>query len=462
MLHASYIRSRGAWTATGHVFYATVMAHPGAYGRRMPVGQDFLLAIALLLTTATQFRPPNSPVGPGEICLVIWIGLVAGGEAVRLGPPLTPALSRLLIFWASFLLAEALGTLTGYMIGDVHDPTLFLHDALAYPLVAVFSCLCLTEPGAVARLRRVVWFMVALGGISLTIQLAIASGWFELPLLEPWFGDRFRGWSHNPNQLGFLCAVLVLFSVYLADSTHRSWARMFAMVCAVPALWVGGLTKTDTVTFALLAACPVFVGVKLYSWLAVAQRRLTARSAIALIAVTALPLILISAIPYVISSMADPQALAAGLTKNGGKEAARETDLRLELWDEAVSRGLEAGMLGLGPGPHLPIPASIIAARLSDPALDTGDHPTVNSTPNFEAHNTILDLFTQGGLLGVLSFVWILALAFIASFKARQAGLAAVACGLMVFGLTNLIVRPPLFWLGLAICLVQRDILEKP
>jgi hypothetical protein len=423
--------------------------------RRTPIGEDLLLALALLLTTATQFRPPGTPVGPGEILLIIWIGLAAGREVVRLGPPLTPALSRLLIFWVLFLLAQLVGTLTGYIINDAHDPVLFLHDAMAYPLVAIFSCLTVTEPGAAARLRRVVWFMVALG--ALTVQLVIAWGWLDVSIMEPWFGDRFRGWSHNPNQLGFLCAMLVLLAMHLADSTDRSGARIFALACAIPALWVGGLTKTDTVTFALLAASPVYAGIKLRSWMATGQRKLTARSAAALIAVLAVPMMLISAIPYAISWIGDPQALAAGLTKNGGKEAAREADLRLELWGEAISRGMDAALLGLGPGPHLPIPASIIAARLSDPELDTGDHPVVNGLPNFEAHNTVLDLFTQAGLLGVLSLVWIMAAALIASFRARQAGLAAMACGLMVFGLTNLIVRPPLFWLGLAICLVQRD-----
>jgi hypothetical protein len=149
--------------------------------------------------------------------------------------------------------------------------------------------------------------------------------------------------------------------------------------------------------------------------------------------------------------------LMAGLTKNGGKEAATETALRLELWHEAFRRGMDASMLGLGPGPHLPIPDSIVAARLADPGLDTGDHPAVNGMPNFEAHNTVLDLFMQAGLLGVLSFAWIMSVALLTSLRARQAALAAVACGLMIFGLTNLIVRPPLFWLGLAICLVELD-----
>jgi hypothetical protein len=458
MWHVDYSALQGAHAKTGQLVCYTATARPA---RRTHIGQDLLLAIALLLTTATQFRPPGAPVGPGEILLVAWIGLAAGREVIRLGPPLAPALSRLLIFWVLFLLAQLVGTITGYAINDPHDTALFLHDALAYPLVAVFSCLCLTEPGAAARLRRVAWFMVALGGMTLTVQLAMAWQWLNVPIVEPWFGDRFRGWSHNPNQLGFLCAMLVLIAIHLADSTSRSGARVFAMTCAIPALWVGGLTKTDTVTFALLAASPVYIGIKLYTWLATEPRRLTAQSAVALIAILGLPMMLISAVPYVISSIADPQELAAGLTKNGGKEAARETDLRLELWGEAVNRGMDAAMLGLGPGPHLPIPASIMAARLSDPELDTGDHPMMNGLPNFEAHNTILDLFTQAGLLGVLSLVWIMAVALVASIRARQAGLTAMACGLMVFGLTNLIVRPPLFWLGLTMCLVQHDLVAR-
>ena len=425
------------------------------------IKRDFLLAVALLLTTATELRSPGSPVGPGEICLVIWITWTVGHSLAQSSLPVTPALFHLFIFWALFGVGQSIGLLSGLSINDTRDWGLFLHDVMAYVLVAAFSCLCVVEAEAELRLHRVAWFMVSLGAVILILQLATAWAWIDLPLIEPWFGDRFRGWSNNPNQLAFLCALQVLLALYLADAATRFASQVMAIACALPAIGIGVLTKTDTFTFALIAACPVFLCVKLRIWLSTPRQVLIARAMAALIAIAAVPMLLASAIPLVASSISDPQNLALGLTKNGGKEAVHEADLRLELWGEAIDRGLEAQMLGLGPGPHLPIPASIIAARQTETDLDTGDHPAVNGTPDFEAHNTFLDLFAQCGLLGVVSFAWIMTTAFFTAVRVRQAGLAALLCGLAVFGLTNMIVRPPIFWFGITLCLVQGNLLNR-
>jgi hypothetical protein len=64
--------------------------------------RDLLLAIGILLTTASQFRSDSAPIGPGELCLAIWIALTLGREALRLEPRFTPAFSRLVIFLAVF------------------------------------------------------------------------------------------------------------------------------------------------------------------------------------------------------------------------------------------------------------------------------------------------------------------------------------------------------------------------
>ena len=90
-----------------------------------------LAALGLLLTTATNSGSANW-IGPGESFLVIWIGLAFLGVASRGGTAVTQAFSRMVIFWAVFAVAESLGTLTGYVIGDSHDTGLFLHDILAY------------------------------------------------------------------------------------------------------------------------------------------------------------------------------------------------------------------------------------------------------------------------------------------------------------------------------------------
>src|ERR1700730_5208012 len=163
--------------------------------------RDLLLVLGILLSTASQLRPAGAPIGPGEVCLMIWIALMLGRETVRLGPRFTPALSRLVIFWLLFGMAQCIGTLAGFAIGDVHDESLFMHDAIAYPLIATISMLSVVGPDAGSRLHRVAWFLVTLGSATLALQVAQSWGLISAGAIDPWYWDRFRGWSENPNQL---------------------------------------------------------------------------------------------------------------------------------------------------------------------------------------------------------------------------------------------------------------------
>ena len=252
--------------------------------------RDALMAIGLLLTTATQLRLPGLPLGPGEFCLALWIGLTGLLDLDRY-TPLTSALRRLLTFWALFILAQSLGTLTGMVIGDKHDPSLFWHDVLAYPLVCALSCLSVLEPGAEARLRRCAEIFVVVGAGCLVLQLGAGWDLIALPMVEPWFEERFRGWSNNPNQLAFLCAVLVLVSIHLADTADRGGKRSAALLCVIPAIIVGRLTKTDTFTFSLAGAVPIYLVAKLRFWLGTTERKLSLRTVLAWTAVVSVPLV---------------------------------------------------------------------------------------------------------------------------------------------------------------------------
>jgi hypothetical protein len=115
-------------------------------------------------------------------------------------------------------------------------------------------------------------------------------------------------------------------------------------------------------------------------------------------------------------------------------------------------------MLGLGPGPHLPIPAIILAGREA-PSDEPKclEHPTNNGRPNFEAHDTPLDLFTQGGLLAVLAFLWLMATTALQTYRARLDGLTTLLGGLTIFITLHLIVHHPNFWLAISICLVAAE-----
>jgi O-antigen ligase len=286
------------------------------------------------------------------------------------------------------------------------------------------------------------------------VLVVIAWGWIYVAPIDPWYWDRLRGWSANPEQLALLSTVLALLALHLADSATRIGGRIAALACAILPIYVGRLTKSDTLSLVLIAAVAMFVALKLREWLLLFEPKPTFRPTFAWIAILALPLLLISVIPLN-SVIADRLENAArGLAKNNGETSQQEAELRFQIWREGIRRGLESGTLGLGPGPHLEIPASLVIARKSEVLPKYVDLPDMNGMPNFEAHNTLVDLFTQGGLLAILSFLWIAATALLNTFKARLAGLTTMLCGVGAFGLANLIVRQPLFWFTIALCLV--------
>jgi hypothetical protein len=419
---------------------------------------DALLALGLLLTSASELRLASVPIGPDSVILVVWGLLRLFREIGRLESVLTPALYRLLIFWLVFGIALSIGTLAGYAIGDVHDHDLFVHDIFAYLLSAVVSCLSVAGPDARVRLQRTAWFLAGFGSLSLAFLVAVASGMVHAELISPWYWDRFRGWSSNPVQMALLCAVLTLVAFHLADEAIGISRKIAALAFAVLPIYAGRLTKSDSFTAALVGAIPIFVALKFRGWLVAPSPKPAFGRSFAWIVTLSLPLLLISLIP--LRSVIDVQArnMARGLSKGGDeiKTSEREAQLRILTWKEGISRGVESGMLGLGPGPHLRIPNVLVTARELEALPKYVDTPPVNGTPDFEAHNTPIDLFAQGGLIAVLDFIWISATAFFWSYKARKAGLTALLCGVSIFGIANLIVRQPLFWLVIALCLVPR------
>jgi hypothetical protein len=66
----------------------------------------------------------------------------------------------------------------------------------------------------------------------------------------------------------------------------------------------------------------------------------------------------------------------------------------------------------------------------------------------------MLDLFTQGGLLIVLSFVWLIAATFRSAYQTRDAGLPSLLCGLCIYAVATFLLRHPIFWFVIALCLV--------
>jgi O-antigen ligase len=256
--------------------------------------------------------------------------------------------------------------------------------------------------------------------------------------------------------------MIVLMAWYLADTATNLRARIAAIVFMIPALVLGRMSKSDTFMLALAAALPVWIAAKLIIWVHDDRLELSLRASIARLVLVAAPVLLLCAAPLVLSRAEVVKGFAIGFAKNAGAEAAEEANLRMTLWHQAMERGFESGMLGLGPGPHLQTPAAIVAGRVSGTQPVNIVHPTQNGIANYEAHNTVLDVFTQGGLLGVASFVWLLLRTTTSVYRARSAGLAALVAGAVIFMMTGNIVRQPIFWFAIVLCLTAPVSVVEP
>ena len=398
-----------------------------------------LLALGLILGTASQLRLPGVPLGLGEACLVLWIGLASLRLLVdpRISNP--NALLWLLAFWFCFILIQSFGAFLALLRPEIIDPELVVHDIFAYLLVAAITCLVAATLRPEGALRQSLWFLIGFWIIAMAAQLALGWGYVRIASVDPWYWDRFRGWSENPNQLAIYCAVLTPISLHMALTAKR-FGRFVAAFSCVATFVVGRLTKSDTYLISMSLSIPLFVALRLRSWLMSPEHRLSLRFAVAMLAVVAFVPLSLSLLPYGVAAANDVEGLAAGMMKDRGGEATKATaNLRLSLWEDALQAGLESGSLGLGPGPHLEKPTGITDKGVPLPV---------------EAHSTILDVFTQGGLPGVIIIFGLLAGTLALLLRARLDALAVLIFALAIFSISHFVLRHPTVWFAITLGLV--------
>jgi hypothetical protein len=399
--------------------------------------RDVLLAAGVAMAYASQLEIPGAPFGYSELFLALWVMLsigrvIAGGrlEATR-------ALSILATFWLVMAFALSAGLIVG-LLTTVWYLAAPIHDMFAYLLLASVTCLLAADPNAARHLRRTTWWIIAIADACFVFQVALGFGWIHQSGVNPWFWDRFMGWSDNPNQLALYCAMFGPLALYLASTASEPIAKLFAIASLVLTIYVGRLTKSDTYLLTTVLTGLVFLGLRIRTWVAAGNRASVGRQAVLLLLVGLFPLS-ISMAPYVLAEASGIETFAKSLTKGDGGEATAETaELRINLWNNALRKGLESGSMGLGPGPH--VDRSVVYKEFSD-------------LP-FEAHSTPLDLYTQGGLTAVLALFWILGISAIYAWRSRLDALMAMLVSFVIFGFPHLIVRHPIVWFSLTFCLV--------
>jgi len=392
----------------------------------------------------TQLRV-NTAVGPGDVLIVLWIVPMLLLESASFQWKVSPEFWDLMRFWAVFAVGQSLGLVLTLARGAFSDWTLTLHDIFAYLLLIALTGLLTISPWSEMRLRRIQWITIVLGSALLLVQLAQAYGMITIRTIDPWYWDRFRGWSENPNQLAFNSLAIAILSLSCVELSRKTSSRLVAFACAGVAIYSGWLTQSKAYAIVIIGAVILLSLIKATRWIARLER-----DGIKSISLVTMPVALLSLAVCLIALVPRQSAAVDWIRSASLRESKVESDdelkLRIYLWQEAVKRGLESDFLGFGPGPHLEIPYTILVDRRSSGEPPESYEPQAGLAPNFEAHNTVLELLVQGGLITAGAFLWVWTTAIARAWRAESDAMAILILALGAFSIFHVVMRYPILW----------------
>ncbi|MEO5614461.1 MAG: O-antigen ligase family protein [Cypionkella sp.] len=371
--------------------------------------------------------------------LLVWLCLAGLRQLLSRPLILNPALTRVLCFWFVIVVSLCVGMSVGLVVEPFQDYDGMFRDAIAYAFVFSFSAMMALTLSDAADRRQLSWRIVMIGSISLILQIGGGLGKIPMPGVDPWYWDRLRGWAENPNQLGFFALFITLLGLHLAEQAATKTESLYALGALVPALVAGHMSRSDSFVIGLIVSGGLFITLKSVAWLQDSEMAPTLRGAAVALGLLALPLAIIISVPFASAALSSFERVSNQVYADND-----QGDTRLHLWAEAIDKGIQSGLVGFGPGPHL------TSKSFKRPPPD-----------KFEVHNTLLDLLTQGGIVAMAAFVWISVTALFAAARAEYPALAGLVAGLLVFSMFHYVLRQPIFWFGIVVCLLDTTRFES-
>lgn len=381
--------------------------------RQQTLGMTAVIAMAFAISTFTAFRFESVPLGLSELiivaCLIahlpLGFGVHGGNTPNRLVPFVT-----VLVF----------ATLPGYVVTlSVDGSYAMAHHGLmsSVYILVLFTWLHFGFDHKVFSLDRLGQMFVVFSSVYFGVVIALAwldpaavyaQDQIEDLILRANQGEedielaiRLVGFSTNPNQLGLHALVVAFFALRL----RRALGNVGFLVCFGAAVGAGLMSKSDAFLFAIIAllGSAIFMGVVF---------RGSVIGGIALV----LPAVVIGIL------VLDPvveQIQEIVSTKD-------QNLTRFTLWENGIEAGLDRPLLGLGPG-----------------AWSGYEGPKELE----EAHNTAIDHFAIGGLLGLFVLLIGTAAMVLRTLLARDAVLLGGVLALIVFATFHYVLRQPVIWL---------------
>jgi O-antigen ligase len=381
-----------------------------------------------VVATATQLRPVDSSVGAAEFGLVVSVALCVLTIIITGRISITGRIKGVLALMTAAAIALCLGFFSRQYLGL--ENTKGARDSVAI-FAAAFGAVMISSMQLEVKVLRLMLKLYVLF-TTIPLFLLLLSGLFGLtPLgLDPWYqGVRFQGWATNPNQVGLVIGPCLPIALWLAASASRvrdkvCWVGLACLIVAI------GLASQSDALILGWAACGLLVTL-LTIW---NYKDLLAFPLVGgqLFLRTSLQVLLAAPIFFLLS-LIEPK-IAAVLDEGD------QAGIRLTLWERAIDAWVHSPFFGLGPGPH---------------------SGYISSLEEVEAHNTLLDWISAAGSLGLIIFIVAVGLLFQRLWATRQTWLLGAVFWLLIFSLFHFVLRHPVVWLVIALCVMTSEASRK-
>lgn len=380
-----------------------------ALTHRQHLSTQLVFVAACSTMLATQSRALAGGLGIGEVTGVLFMALT---WRLRSGLPA----------WATLSMATLLA---GYVVGATANLFSGLSTQLALRDFAALGFALVFAASAVAHLRAqgdpVLAISQALTGAVL-VQL-IPLLFFFIGIESPaWLTDseepgipflsRYIGFSDNPNQLGVLLCAYPLLAITAIQRSHSLAGRCMAGLGLLAAILLSVLVRSNTVFSAYILAGTLWAVLRFNLW----DSKLPTGFRIDRLLVT-LVFGVLAAMGFVLYAL-----------ESIDKTESADANGRFPLWINALDGIAQSAFMGVGPG---------------------GQSGPIAPFQGDEAHNFLLDITLQGGLLSLLAYLFLLYSLLRHVLGQRSLLAACVILAVLTQQVSHYTARQPIAWLYL-------------
>ncbi len=322
-------------------------------------------ALSFVLTTMTRLRIPGASVGPGELLMLIssCVSIVGSRQEEKKSSYCSQAVMK---YWVVFFISLLLGTLVNLL---TIKRGLSFRSVVAYLLCALVSyslVKCYGEDAIKLIIKKTIIF----GTVIFFLLFFYAKFGSRMLLgISLLYGSRFTGGANNPNQLALFISPIPFLATFFANSASKSKKSKEAFVwiaILAASIYIGAQTKSD----GIIGAWSIAFVYLIYRFIFYRTNSLVRIGIIILFFLV----ILVFFRELIINVAID---WFKGLDEGGS---------RAVLWVGGLKAAIDSLLIGYGPGSF--------------------------SLESNECHNTFIDLLTQGGIIALINFGYLLFLVF--------------------------------------------------